>query len=98
MAQGRRRPEDAGMANTVTPAPPAPQPAAARRISWSGLINQLGGVSTLGPVVALAIAVIVFTLFSARFLTPGNLSAIVEQVMVVGTLAVGQTLIILTAG
>jgi fructose transport system permease protein len=86
------------MANTVTPAPPAPQPAAARRMSWSGLINQLGGVSTLGPVVALAIAVIVFTLFSARFLTPGNLSAIVEQVMVVGTLAVGQTLIILTAG
>ncbi|HEY4866172.1 MAG TPA: ABC transporter permease [Candidatus Dormibacteraeota bacterium] len=86
------------MANTVTPAPQPAPAAAQRRTSLSGLVEQLGGVSTLGPVVALAIAVIVFTLLSARFMTPGNLSAIVEQVMVVGTLAVGQTLIILTAG
>ena len=33
-----------------------------------------------------------------RFLAPANLSLIVQQVMVVGTLGIAQTLIILTAG
>ena len=33
-----------------------------------------------------------------RFLQPGNLSLIVQQVMVVGTLGIAQTLVILTAG
>jgi fructose transport system permease protein len=39
-----------------------------------------------------------FSLKSDRFLTGGNFSLIIQQVMVVGTLAIGQTLIILTAG
>ena len=41
---------------------------------------------------------IVFALLSDRFLTPGNISLILQQVAVVGTLAVGQTIVILTAG
>jgi fructose transport system permease protein len=41
---------------------------------------------------------IVFSLLSDRFLRPQNLSLIAQQVSIVGTLAVGQTLIILTAG
>src|ERR1044072_49874 len=55
-------------------------------------------LSTLGPIIALVLAVIFFTAQSARFLTGSNLSLVVQQVMVVGTLAIGQTLIILTAG
>jgi fructose transport system permease protein len=42
--------------------------------------------------------VIIFTITADRFLQPGNLSLIVQQVMVVGTLGIAQTLIILTAG
>ena len=52
----------------------------------------------VSPLIALAIAVVVFSLQSDRFLTGRNLSLVVQQVMVVGTLAIGQTLIILTAG
>ncbi len=39
-----------------------------------------------------------FALQTDKFLTGHNLSLIVQQVVVVGTLAIGQTLIILTAG
>jgi fructose transport system permease protein len=42
--------------------------------------------------------VLVFSVTTDRFLDPGNLSLIVQQVMVVGTLGIAQTLIILTAG
>ena len=52
----------------------------------------------VSPLIALLIAGLVFSLQSDRFLTGRNISLIVQQVMVVGTLAIGQTLIILTAG
>jgi fructose transport system permease protein len=39
-----------------------------------------------------------FAIQSPRFLTGTNLSLVVQQVMVIGTLAIGQTLVILTAG
>ncbi len=52
----------------------------------------------LGPWLALAAACIFFATQSDRFLTGGNLSLILQQIMVVGVLALGQTLIILTAG
>ncbi|MFJ4202922.1 ABC transporter permease [Streptomyces sviceus] len=53
---------------------------------------------TTGPLVALLIACVFFAVSTDQFLTGGNFSLIVQQVMVVGTLAIGQTLIILTAG
>jgi fructose transport system permease protein len=52
----------------------------------------------LGPWLALAAACTFFATQSDRFLTGENLSLVVQQVMVVGVLAIGQTLIILTAG
>ena len=52
----------------------------------------------LSPAIVLILAMIVFSLLSDRFLRPQNLSLIAQQVSIVGTLAVGQTLIILTAG
>ncbi len=62
------------------------------------LASRALALSTLGPIIALLLAVVFFTAQSSRFLTGGNLSLVVQQVMVVGTLAIGQTLIILTAG
>ena len=52
----------------------------------------------LGPWLALLGACIFFATQSDRFLTGDNLSLILQQVMVVGVIAIGQTLIILTAG
>ena len=52
----------------------------------------------VGPLLALVLAGLFFSIQSDRFLTGTNLSLILQQVMVVGTLAIGQTLIILTAG
>jgi fructose transport system permease protein len=52
----------------------------------------------LGPAIVLVVAAIAFTLLNSRFISPSNLSLITQQVAVVGGLAVGQTLIILTAG
>ena len=55
-------------------------------------------MGTLGPFIALIVACIFFSLQSDRFLSLQNFSLILQQVMVVGTIAIGQTLIILTAG
>jgi fructose transport system permease protein len=62
------------------------------------LVSRALALSTLGPLIALLLAVAFFTAQSSQFLTGSNLSLVVQQVMVVGTLAIGQTLIILTAG
>ncbi|MFI6033524.1 ABC transporter permease [Streptomyces sp. NPDC051315] len=61
-------------------------------------VRRLLTQPTTGPLVALLLACVFFSLSTDQFLTGGNFSLIVQQVMVVGTLAIGQTLIILTAG
>jgi fructose transport system permease protein len=55
-------------------------------------------IGRLGPFLALAAACAFFATRSDRFLTGDNLSIVLQQVMVVGVIAIGQTLIILTAG
>ena len=55
-------------------------------------------IAQLGPLIALLLACVFFTTQSDQFLDPRNFSLIIQQVMVVGTLAIGQTIIILTAG
>ncbi|MFF3906326.1 ABC transporter permease [Streptomyces sp. NPDC001848] len=52
----------------------------------------------VGPLAALVIAVVAFAVTTETFLTPQNLSLVLQQSIVVGTLALGQSLIILTAG
>src|SRR5258708_906078 len=52
----------------------------------------------LGPATVLVASCIVFSLLNSRFASAVNLSLIVQQVAVVGALAVGQTMIILTGG
>ena len=63
-------------------------------LPWHRLVSGL----TAGPLAALVIACVFFATQSDRFLAADNFSLIIQQVMVVGTLAIGQTLIILTAG
>jgi fructose transport system permease protein len=62
---------------------------------WKERLPPLG---TLGPFLALVAACLFFASQTDRFLTGGNLSLILQQVMVVGVIAIGQTLVILTAG
>ncbi len=64
----------------------------------SAKTSKLPPVATLGPLIALLLAVGFFATQSDRFLSVQNFSLILQQVMVVGTIAIGQTLIILTAG
>jgi fructose transport system permease protein len=54
--------------------------------------------ATLGPLCVLLLTIAIFSFTTENFLEPRNLSLIVQQVMVVGTLGIAQTLIILTAG
>ncbi|MFI5693102.1 ABC transporter permease [Kribbella sp. NPDC051586] len=52
----------------------------------------------LGPLGALILAVIVFSVTTSTFLTVDNVSLVMQQSLVVATLALGQTLIVLTGG
>ncbi len=64
----------------------------------SGILKVLQGSPIMGPLAALVLALIFFATQSDRFLRGENFSLILQQVMVVGTLAIGQTLVILTGG
>ena len=52
----------------------------------------------IGPASVLVVSVIVFTIINPRFINATNLSLLVQQVAVLATLAIGQTMIILTSG
>ena len=58
----------------------------------------LHGRPTLGPLAVLVLAIVAFSLLSGRFLSAPNLSLVLAQVTVIAVLALGQTLVILTAG
>ncbi len=62
------------------------------------VLDRLGGAPILGPLVGLLVLIIAFSILSPVFFTAGNFSQVFQQVMEVGTLAVGQTLIIIAAG
>lgn len=64
----------------------------------SRLLERLPPLSTLGPFIALVVASLFFASQTDRFFSGQNFSLILQQVMVVGVIAIGQTLIILTAG
>lgn len=52
----------------------------------------------LSPAIVLLLAGVAFALLNSRFYSLQNLSLVAQQVAVVGSLAAGQTLVILTAG
>jgi fructose transport system permease protein len=69
------------------------QPTLAQRLQ-----RVLHKYPALAPLFFLAAMLIIFAFGNERFMTPFNFSLVVQQVMFVGTLAIGQTIIILTAG
>ncbi|HTJ93907.1 MAG TPA: ABC transporter permease, partial [Pararobbsia sp.] len=75
----------------ATPASPIAKPKAK-------LTDHLPPLTLLGPLIALVLACIFFISQTPRFLSVQNLSLILQQSMVVGIIAIGQTLIVLTAG
>jgi len=60
--------------------------------------HLLHGNPFLSAAVILVLTAIVFTMLNPRFSDPRTLSLLVQQTAVVAALAIGQTLIILTAG
>src|SRR4029077_21007987 len=88
-------------------APRPVQPRVPMAAAWSGTCSlslrserssRWPSRASSSPFSPLAIAFIFFRFQSDRFLTVQNFSLILQQVMVVGVVAIGQTLIILTAG
>ncbi|WP_310295491.1 ABC transporter permease [Rhizobium sp. BE258] len=66
--------------------------------SLRALIFAFFSQPVAGPLVALVAIVIFFSMATSTFFNPRNLSLLFQQSVVVGTLALGQTLIILVAG
>ena len=64
-----------------------------RRPSVLELTLRVLTAPTVGPLIALVLAMAFFSLKSDRFLDAQNLSLVLQQVMVVGVLAIGQTLV-----
>ena len=60
--------------------------------------HLLHGNPTLGPLAVLIVAILAFSIANQRFFSAANLSLVLAQVTVIAVLALGQTLIILTAG
>lgn len=81
----------------MTTTPVRPRAASAGR-GGGGFAERLLRNPTLGPLAALVLVIIVFSLFTDTFFTLDNVSLVVQQSLIVATLALGQTLIILTAG
>ena len=69
-----------------------------RRTPLQRLQGVLHKYPYLSPLIVLVVAMTIFYLVNHRFLLPGNLSFLTQQTVIVGTLAIAQTLIILTAG
>ena len=57
-----------------------------------GLLRRVLEAPTVGPLIALLLTMAFFTWKSDNFLHAQNLSLITQQVMVVGVLAIGETL------
>ena len=75
-------------------APSTARPSVSSRFNAGNLLRE----PLLGPLVALVVAIVIFSAVSDSFLNPQNVSLILQRSVVVGILAVGQTLIILTSG
>lgn len=97
--------------NTTVKEPGAPPPGSSSTSSRAaeGLARRghtaaqrvqhvLHGHPAVSPALLLIVTAVVFTVLNPRFGAPATLSLLVQQTAIVAGLAVGQTLIILTAG
>lgn len=87
----------------TTDAPSAPKSAAAelarrQHTPLQRVQHLLHSYPAISPALLLLVAVIVFSALNPNFAQPNALSLLVQQTAIVAALAIGQTLIILTAG
>ena len=82
----------------MTVATAAEQFALRRRSPVQRVQHVLHSYPAISPFLVLVASFAVFSLINPRFAQPNSLSLVLQQVAVIGALAVGQTLIILTAG
>jgi fructose transport system permease protein len=68
------------------------------RTALSVIRHVVRDYPTLVPAMVLVISILAFGIVAPRFLSPGVLSLVLQQVTVIGIVAIAQTLIILTAG
>jgi fructose transport system permease protein len=80
------------------PATAAEQFAMRRQSPVQRIQHLLHSHPALSPLAVLVIAFIVFTIVNPRFAQPATLSIIIQQTAIIAALAIGQTLIVLTAG
>jgi fructose transport system permease protein len=87
------------MTHSATTGPASVDDLLSRKLSPAERIQHtLHRYPSLSPLIVLILAIIVFGIVADGFLRPQALSLLVQQMAVVGALAAGQTLIILTAG
>jgi fructose transport system permease protein len=84
--------------DTHAPSTAAEQFALRRQSPVQRIQHLLHSHPALSPLMVLVIAFIVFTIINPRFAQPATLSIIIQQTAIIAALAIGQTLIILTAG
>ena len=64
----------------------------------TGVFGRAVALPTIAPLAVLVVFCAIFSVSTRTFLATGNLSLVIQQSVIVGTLAIGQTIIILTAG
>ena len=84
--------------DTHAPATAAEQFAMRQQSPVQRIQHLLHSHPALSPLAVLIIAFIVFTIINPRFAQPATISIIIQQTAIIAALAIGQTLIILTAG
>jgi fructose transport system permease protein len=84
--------------DTHAPATAAEQFAMRQQSPVQRIQHLLHSHPALSPLMVLVIAFIVFTIINPRFAQPATLSIIIQQTAIIAALAIGQTLIVLTAG
>jgi fructose transport system permease protein len=84
--------------DTQAPATAAEQFAQRQQSPVQRIQHLLHAHPALSPLMVLVVACIVFTIINPRFAEPRTISIVLQQTAVIAALAIGQTLVILTAG
>lgn len=84
--------------DTHAPATAAEQFALRRQSPVQRLQHVLHAHPSISPLLVLIASFIIFTILNPRFAAPGTIGIILQQTAVIAALAIGQTLVILTAG
>jgi fructose transport system permease protein len=84
--------------DTTAPATAAEQFALRRQSPIQRLQHVLHAHPSISPLLVLIVSFVIFTILNPRFAAPGTIGIILQQTAVIAALAIGQTLVILTAG